>query len=145
MSLAELLHLQQGLIAEPLNGVPEDYFLMDHPDYLEDDFYPEDYFVWPVGHSDYPDLTKNDPPADDVDLDVDEDQQDGDELDSKELDVIDPVNHPVHWIPDREVKRREYDSFDKRHHSEYHPDDGPPADYSKLHTTHESMTAKEAE
>ena len=101
MSLAELLHLQQGLITDiqMANAVPEEYFLMDHPDYLEDDFYPKDFFVWPVGHADYPDLSQNDEDEDDANALGDD--EDDDEPDAKELDVVDPINHPVHWIPDR--------------------------------------------
>ena len=40
-------------------SVPEDFFLYDHPDYLEDEFTENDWFVWPAGHTDYADLTVN--------------------------------------------------------------------------------------
>ena len=131
MALAELLQQQQGLINEAANiALPEEYFLMDHPDYLEDGFYPEDYFVWPVGHSDYPDLSKNEYESGE-DSNPAEDQEDlDDDPDVRELDVVDPINHPVHWIPDRPLNP-EYQSFDPRHHYEYNPDDGP--DTTKLH------------
>ena len=139
MSVAELLHLQQGLISEQANfaALPEEYFLMDHPDYLEDGFYPDDYFVWPVGHSDYADLTKNDKDAKEIGNPADQEDEDEDDFDiddpaAKELDVVDPINHPVHWIPDR-PSNPGYDSIDPRHHSDFYPDDGP--DDTKLHLT----------
>ena len=116
---------------------------MEHPDYLEDGFYPEDYFVWPVGHSDYPDLTKNVPPEGEGNSE-DEGQESSDEFDSKELDVIDPINHPVHWIPDRTKKTKEYESFDPASHNIYFKDDGPPR-YSPLDASHSEMTHTEAE
>ena len=111
---------------------------MDHPDYLEDDFYPEDYFVWPVGHSDYPDLSQN---ADEED--IMDDEESSDEGDIKELDIVDPINHPVHWIPERQSA--EYSSIDPRHYYDYHADDGPVTEGSKLHVTHRELTHLQAE
>ena len=73
---------------------------MDHPDYLEDEFYPEDYFAWPAGHSDYPDLTENKDYEEKNIGDEEEDEED-DLYDAREIDVVDPINHPIHWIPDR--------------------------------------------
>ena len=56
---------------------------MDHPEYLEDDFHTEDYFKWPAGHSDYPDLSN---------LEVDESESSFDENDENDLDENDEAN-----------------------------------------------------
>ena len=67
-----------------------------------------------------------------------------DELDGHELDVIDPINHPVHWIPDRKMKAKEYESFDPKSHDIYFKDDGPPKAYSPLNKKHSQLTSTEA-
>ena len=67
-----------------------------------------------------------------------------DELDGHELDVIDPINHPVHWIPDRKMKSKEYESFDPKSHDIYFKDDGPPKAYSPLSKKHSDLTSTEA-
>ena len=132
MSLAELLHIQQELITA--NEIGE-FFLYEHPEYLEDEFYPEDRFQWPEGHSDYPDLTKNDEASQygekyaDSKLDkyLSEDSVMGsDAEDGRELEIVDPINHPVHFFPDR-PEGEEYTSIDPIHHHDVYADDGPPS------------------
>ena len=49
------------------------------------------------------------------------DEDDG----GKELDVVDPIHHPVHFFPER-PDRPEYISIDPRHHGDFNKDDGPP-------------------
>ena len=141
MSLAELLHLQQELINA--NEIGE-FFLYEHPEYLEDDFYPEDRFEWPAGHSDYPDLTKNDEAEDDEENDdasldkylfSDDSSIGSDEEEGRELDIIDPIHHPVHFFPDK-PEGKEYTSIDPTHHYDVYPDDGPPTESEKMHLSH---------
>ena len=56
-------------------SLPEDFFLYDHPDYLEDEFTESDWFVWPAGHTDYADLSVNkDPESENEDEDSSEDE-----------------------------------------------------------------------
>ena len=88
---------------------------------MEDEFTEGDWFVWPAGHTDYADLSANkDPESENEDEDSSEDEN----LDGKQLDIIDPVHHPVHFFPDR-PKKPEYTSIDPLHHKDKKPDDGP--------------------
>ena len=68
------------------NGVPEEFFLFDHPDYLEDEFEHDDWFVWPAGHTEYADLTKNDEPDSGNESDYDEYNESEEEYDNEESD-----------------------------------------------------------
>ena len=118
-------------------SLPEDFFLYDHPDYLEDEFTENDWFVWPAGHTDYADLTVNrDPEWDDPNASQDESSED-ENPEGKQLDIIDPVHHPVHFFPDR-PKRPEYTTIDPLHHKDKRPDDGParPSEADALSFSH---------
>jgi len=95
---------------------------MDHPDYLEDEFQEEDWFVWTAGPSEYADLTKNENIDESSDEDEeysdagsDENAQRRDDSEGKQLDVVDPINHPVHFFPER-PDNPEYKSIDPLHH-----------------------------